>query len=128
MKKTNEPVDGRANPAQFDETKVADFRKECGVKAQNKKRVAEVSSTPVRHQSGKGIRSIREQWRGYSKVGLIRFCAAQGHDYEKTAAFIGRTFQAMTPAVFAKAWREGQNGKSPDIDRETAALMRRECK
>lgn len=128
MKKTNEPVDGRANPAAFDLSKVKEFRAECGAKAQNKKRVAEVTSTPVRHQSGKGIRSVREQWRGYSKVGLIRFCAAQSFDYDKTAAFIGRTFQAMTPAVFAKAWREGLAGEAPEVDRETAAIVRRECK
>lgn len=128
MKKNTEPVDGRCDPAAFDLNKVKEFRAETGAKRQDKKRAAEVTSTPVRHQSGKGIRSIREQWRGYSKVGLIRAAAAQGFDRDATARFIGRTFQAMTDAVFGKAWREGENGQAPDIDRETVAVMRRECR
>ena len=129
MPKKDEPVDGRQNPSQFDLNKVKAFRGETGVKRQDKRRAAEVTSTPVTHQSGRGIKSVREKWRDISKVGVIRFCAAQGYDYDRTTAFIAKTFQTMTAAVFDKAWREGQNGQAPEIeDRETLSILRRECR
>lgn len=121
-------IDGRSNPAPLDVSKFAAFG--C---AKNRKLPAKVaqqlSATPMRHQSGKGTRGVRESIDGVSKTGVIRWLAANGYDIETARDVVVKLFTGMTAGVFSKHYGYGLQGLNVPVMPATAvATVKRYAK
>lgn len=121
-------IDGRQNPATLDRAKFAAFG--CTAKRKLPAKVAQqISSTPMRHQSGKGERGVRESLNGTSKTGVIRWLAFNGFDIDTARDVIAKLFVGMTNGVFSKHYGYGLQGANvPEMSAESVAVVKRLAK
>lgn len=121
-------IDGRQNPATLDRSKFAAFG--CVKNRKLPAKIAQqVSSTPMRHQSGKGERGVRESLNGTSKTGVIRWLAYNGYDVDAAREIIAKLFVGMTNGVFSKHYGYGLQGENvPEMSAESIAVVKRLAK
>lgn len=106
-------IDGRQNPATLDRAKrVGPARAKLVPKI-----AQQISSTPVRHQSGKGTAMVRENLNGVPKTRLIQWLAFKGYDRDKAREAIYKLFDMMTDEVFGKFWGYGENATEDPLAR-----------